>query len=433
MKDGGYKTAAIGKSHLQPFSSNAAPLAKTVAEQFNERIPQAWKDDFRPYIQEEPGRYEQGEVYDFPTPYYGFDHVDMVTSHGDICGGHYLQWLRQQSEHWQEYRDPDVQFEHSYTCPQARRTTMPEALYPTRYIEDRAVEWIAQQAQSEQPFFLFISFPDPHHPFNPPGQYWDRYTPDQFRLDVTPDDFDIQPLPLEYAQDRLSQGLPPKTPQDAFAATDTQVREAMALTGGMIDMIDEAVGRITDALKAAGLDDDTVIIFTSDHGDYLGDAGLLLKGPWIRKSIHRVPFIWRDANTGRGRTQLLGSAVDIAPTILSRAGIKPYFGMQGRNLLADYAQGSGREQLLIEHNDNVPRMGLTHASRSRTIYSTRWRLTLYPGESWGELYDLERDPRETCNRWFDADYAQLKADLMERLAVEVIGTMDECPVAIRRA
>ncbi|GGB79535.1 sulfatase [Marinobacterium zhoushanense] len=433
LREGGYKTAAIGKSHLQPFGTNTAPLAKQVAEQFNARIPQAWKDDYRDYVQEEPGRYADEEVYEFPTPYYGFDHVDMVTSHGDVCGGHYLQWLREQTERWKEYRDPQVQFDHDYTCPQAKRTKMPEALYPTRYIEERSVEWIKQQSDSDQPFFLFVSFPDPHHPFNPPGRYWDHYRPEQFELDVVPEDFDVQPLPLKFELDRLRQGQLPNSPQDAFAATDREVREAMALTGGMIDMIDDAVGSITQALQAAGLDDNTVIIFTSDHGDYLGDANLLLKGPWMRRSIHRVPFIWRDSVTGSGKTRILGSAVDVAPTVLARAGIKPYFGMQGRNLLVDYGKGEGREQLLIEHNDNVPRMGLSRASRSRTLYSTQWRITLYPGEDWGELYDFERDPRETHNRWSDPDYAQLKARLLEQLAIEVTNTMDECPVAIRRA
>ncbi|NVK41092.1 MAG: sulfatase-like hydrolase/transferase [Oceanospirillaceae bacterium] len=434
LKASGYQTAAIGKSHLQPFTSNDAPFGKALEEKYNGPIAEAWKDDFKPYVYEEPRQYEGTERYDFPTPYYGFDYVDMVTDHGDRAGGHYLQWLRGQTPEWERLRDPKEQFEHGYSCPQAKRTKMPEALYPTRYIENQTVEWINEQANEKEPFFLFVSFPDPHHPFNPPGQYWDRYKPEQFELDVRAEDLKT-PVPLvAFAQQRLEKGEYPDTPQEAFAATEQHCKEAMALTGGMIDMIDDAVGNIMDALKARGLDDNTVVIYTADHGDYLGDANMLLKGPWMRKSIHRVPFIWRDPAAEAGTvTDHLGSAVDIGPTIMARAGISPYFGIQGRDLLADLASGEGRAQLLIEHNDNVPRMGLKKASRSRTLYSHDWRLTLYPGEEWGELYHTAEDPKHLNNLWFDPAAREKKGELMELLALEITATMDESPRAIRRA
>ncbi|WP_020681575.1 sulfatase family protein [Marinobacterium rhizophilum] len=434
LKASGYQTAAIGKSHLQPFTSNDAPFGKALEEKYNGPISEAWKDDFKPYVYEEPRQYEGTERYDFPTPYYGFDHVDMVTDHGDRAGGHYLQWLRGKTPEWEQLRDPKEQFEHDYSCPQAKRTKMPEELYPTRYIENQAVEWINEQASEEEPFFLFISFPDPHHPFNPPGKYWDRYQPEQFELDVRAEDLKTPAPLLEFARQRLEKGEYPDTPQEAFAATEQHCKEAMALTGGMIDMIDDAVGSITAALRARGLDDNTVIIYTADHGDYLGDANMLLKGPWMRKSIHRVPFIWRDPTAEPGTvTDHLGSAVDIGPTIMARAGVSPYFGIQGRDLLADVASGEGREQLLIEHNDNVPRMGLKKASRSRTLYTHDWRLTLYPGEEWGELYHTAEDPKHLNNLWFDPAAREKKGELMELLALEITATMDESPRAIRRA
>lgn len=434
LRASGYSTAAIGKSHLQPFTSNDAPFGKELEEKYNGPIAEAWKDDFKPYVHEEPGQYEGSGRYDFPTPYYGFDHVDMVTDHGDRAGGHYLQWLREQTPDAEYFRDPEIEFEHGYSCPQAKRTRMPEELYPTRYIENQTVEWINQQADPEQPFFLFVSFPDPHHPFNPPGKYWDRYQPEQFELEVKAEDMQGPSPLLDFARQRLAAGLYPNTPQETFAATEQHCKEAMALTGGMIDMIDDAVGSIKDALKAQGLDDNTVVIYTADHGDYLGDANLLLKGPWMRKSIHRVPFIWRDPEAQQGiATHHLGSAIDIGPSILARAGISPYFGIQGRDLMQDLATGSGRQQLLIEHNDNVPRMGLSRASRSRTLYTHDWRLTLYPGEEWGELYHTAKDPLQVNNLWFNADSAEIKSQLMEQLAIEITATMDESPRAIRRA
>lgn len=431
LRQAGYQTAAIGKSHLQPFTPFSIDRTH---EHYNETYTEAWKETLEPYVHEEPGRYSTSCRYVFPKPYYGYDHVDMVTGHGIECNGHYRQWLNERTGEAAYLTDPKRQLEHHFGVPQACRTVMPEELYPTRYIENQTVNWLNEVANPEQPFFLFVSFPDPHHPFNPPGKYWDRYKPEQFDLENPAESIEDKPPMLQYAHDRLSQGLYPSTSQESFMATTRHCKEAMALTAGMIDMVDDAVGSINQALKDSGLDDDTVIIYTSDHGDYLGDANLLLKGPWIRTSTHQVPFVWRDPEALKvTTTNVMGSAIDIAPTILARAGVTPYFGIQGRDLLHDIDTDEGRQQLLIEHNDNVPRMGLTAPSRSRTLYRKDWRLTIYPGENWGELYHTAADPHHRKNLWFDKEFALKKGELMEQLAVEIAATMDESPRSIRRA
>ena len=125
----GYNTAAIGKSHLQPFA-DAAPIR--AHDGLERLIEDAWKPRPGDYTHEESGRYTGDGRYEFPTPYYGFRHVDMVTLHGDRCGGHYLQWFRENAGDWQALHDEDNQLPHNYTCPQAYRTPVPEALYPTR-------------------------------------------------------------------------------------------------------------------------------------------------------------------------------------------------------------------------------------------------------------------------------------------------------------
>ena len=136
------------------------------------------------YRMEQPETYEGFELAEFPPGYYGFDHVRMVTSHSDQCGGHYLQWLKSKTNLWAEMRDWDNQMEHDYTCPQAVRTPIPEELYPTTYIKNEAKRYLNGRADQDDPFFAFVSFPDPHHPFTPPGKYWDMYTPDQFSVDL---------------------------------------------------------------------------------------------------------------------------------------------------------------------------------------------------------------------------------------------------------
>lgn len=421
----GYRTAAIGKSHLQPFTGAKVPQEGPRRE--------AWKYDFKRLDIESPRHYEGKEALEFPAPYYGYDHVDMVTGHGDTAGGHYLQWLYRQDPNADLYRDPDEQLPHDYTCPQAKRTRLPEELYPTRYIEKRACDWLQTEGKGGDPFFLFVSFPDPHHPFNPPGHYWDKYNPDQFVLDIPATAFADPPPPLRFALDQHAKGILPQTPQEAIAVSDAHAREAMALTAGMLAMIDDAVGRILGTLDEAGLGDNTVVIFTSDHGDYLGDANLLFKGPWMRRSIHHVPFIWADP---RGRTAeetpVLGSTLDIAPTILSRAGVEGFFGIQGRDLLADL-DGGGRDALLIEFNDNSPRMGMTHAARARTIYRPDTRLTFYPREGWAEFFLTGDDPHHLRNRWNDETVAPARNEMLCLLTEMVTLTMDESPRALMRA
>ncbi|MEP3046602.1 MAG: sulfatase-like hydrolase/transferase [Roseibium sp.] len=430
LKEGGYQTAAIGKSHLQPFTGiDMKRLSDPSVPEL-----EAWKQDFGGLDFECPNYYDSGGRFGITLPYYGYDYVDMVTGHGDTAGGHYLQWLREQDTDWANYRDPDDQLPHNYTCPQAKRTRLPSELYPTRYIENSACDWIETKRNDEDPFFLFVSFPDPHHPFNPPGDYWDMYHPGEFKLDAPVGAFNNPPPPLTYAHERLARGETPATQQEAIAASNQHILEAMALTAGMIAMIDDAVGNILDTLEAQGLDDNSVVVFTSDHGDYLGDGNLLLKGPWIRQSTHHVPFIWSDpALDLPGETATLGCAVDIAPTILARSGLMPYFGIQGRDILSDVQAGTGRDGLLIEFNDNVPRLGLSKAARTRTLYTSEHRLTLYANEGWGELFETGNDPHHLNNLWDNSEASHLKADMLLRLSEALTLNMDESPRSIKRA
>ena len=433
LREGGYKTALIGKSHIQPMTSS--PAVSRIDPAALGFLAEAWKDDGGDYGEETPERYTGLTPYQVKLPYYGYDHVDMVTNHGDQAHGHYDQWLRAKSPQAAAWRDRANQLFHNYECPQAVRTPIPEELYPTAFVRDRAIEWLQSTKGDDQPFFAFVSFPDPHHPFTPPGRYWDLYKPDEFGVTL-PYAAHRNPVPpLRWARERMLDKTQDTQSQVVFMATTRQIKEAMALTCGMIAMIDDAIGAITDALRSINRFDRTVIIFNSDHGDYLGDFNLLLKGALPLRSITNVPFIWSDPEGPRGCVRhTLASTADLAPTIIERAGLRPYWGIQGRSLLPALRDDARvHDEILFEFQDSAPRFGFTNPAFVRGLITDTHRITLYKGETWGELYDLVHDPNETQNLWDELSQAGVRATLTERLAHAMMEVVDQSPRAVRRA
>ncbi|MGI9317603.1 MAG: sulfatase family protein [bacterium] len=428
----GYQTATIGKSHLQPFT-DILPLNRSPDR--GELIKEAWQEEMGDYGQEEPGRYSEDGRYSFKTPYYGYQHVDMVTSHGVDCGGHYHQWFREQAEDWQALQDQKNELPHNYSCPQAYRTPVPEELYSTSYIKNQAVDYLQSSVSDDQPFFLFVSFPDPHHPFNPPGKYWDMYSPDQFEVGLPYGGHKNPTPPMKWLYDKWQSDSETPTPQTAFMTDEEKLRQAMALTAGMISMVDDAVGDVMEALRSSGHASNTVVCFNSDHGDYLGDYNLLLKGALPFRSITRVPFIWADPQISqKSSSAALSSTIDLSATILDRAGVQPYVGMHGTSLLQSAEKEvAHRNALLIEYNDGMARLGFDAPARVRSLLTSTHRLSIYMDQDWGELYDLIRDPNESNNLWDDPESQSIRATLSLSLNHELTRLMDESPRSKRLA
>ncbi len=433
LREGGYHTAHIGKSHVQPMME--FPAYQRVDPAALGLIDEAWKDDGETYDQEQPENYKGPGRFEIKKPYYGYTHVDMVTKHGDRCGGHYGQWFRENAENWEELHDPANQLPHNYSCPQAYRTPIPEELYSTFFIRDKAIEYLKSQSNKDQPFFAFVSFPDPHHPFNPPGKYWDMYSPNDFELKRPYSSHKNPPPPLKFAHSQFTDNTRDANGMVGFMAHDQELKEAMALTCGMIAMIDDAVGEVLEVLKESGQYDNTVIIFNSDHGDYLGDYNLLLKGALPLRSINQVPFIWSDPDDRTTQlTQSLGSTIDIAPTIIERAGLNPYWGIQGESQVKAFSNGEiVRDSVMVEFQDSGPRMGFAYPAMVRSFISKEWRLSMYKDQDWGELYNLEEDPFESYNLWDDAKYAHVRASLVEALIQSMMEAVDQSPRSRMRA
>ncbi len=185
LRDAGYRTALIGKSHLQNFTPYD-PIIKRPPprEGFHEPSPELRR---RCAIISADPKYEQ------ETPAI-LDHAgarmcrrrSTASIMSRWCartatrpGGDYDRWLDARDPKAKNLLGPKNSLPHDYTVPQAYRTAIPEELYATSFLGERACAYL-DEAQGDEPFFLMVSFPDPHHPFNPPGKYWDMYKPEQF-------------------------------------------------------------------------------------------------------------------------------------------------------------------------------------------------------------------------------------------------------------
>ena len=180
----------------------------------------------------------------------------------------------------------------------------------------------------------------------------------------------------------------------------------------MISFMDQQIGRIMDSLDRLGIADNTIVVFSTDHGHFVGQHGLTAKGAFHYEDLIRLPFIVRypgvvPANTTSSAMQAL---IDLAPTFLSAAGIPIPGIMQGVDQLPVWRgeQATARDNVLVEFRHQPTAVHL------RTFVEDRYKLTVYRDRSYGELFDLHDDPDERHNRWDDPDYAAIKGELFGR-------------------
>ncbi len=435
LRDAGYSTGLIGKSHLQSFTG--LPATNRFKAEDGLTSPSAHLRDAYKNNRHSP-EYDLEVAPNWDTPlaerlngtFYGFDHVEVAADHGDAASGDYLLWARDQTPDFDALTGPENALpDNRIDAPQAWRTAVPEELYSTSWIADRSEAWLANQAENDAPFFLQMSFPDPHHPFTPPGRYWDMYDPADITLPASFGQGNLPPI--QAMQEAMEKGTDPRDNQNPFAVTEDEARAIIALTYGMITMIDDAIGRVLKRLETLGLADNTVVIFTSDHGDYMGDHGLMLKLLLHYQGIIRVPFIWNDpAAAAQGQVDHgLGSSIDIAATILARAGIQPFNGIQGRDLLTTEPP----EAIIVEEDSQRTMTGFDRPQRVRTIVTDRYRMSLREGEDWNELYDLEADPDELVNLYDVPDAVGVRQAVTETMLRRMIDLQDRAPLPAYRA
>lgn len=433
LRQAGWRTSLSGKPHFQCVTQNPAPMMNYRSDTVRQEARGCTKGN---YEQELGQLWHDCPDHRLQLPYYGFEEVDLAVGHGDLVDGHYSGWLREKGYEPESLRGADNALEDkSHKTIQAWRTAVPEELYPTRYIQEATIERLQAYARTpDKPFFHWASFCDPHHPFTPPGKYWDMYRPEDVEI---PTSFDAA-RSSEFVQNLAhmrKNGSANLAGTSAIAVSEQELRSALALTYGMIAMIDDAVGEITSALTALGLSEDTIVIFLSDHGDLMGDHGLLLKGPYHYRGVVRTPLIWSDPSAKKSRlVSSPVSTIDLAATILETASVAPFNGIQGvpfKN--ADGEDIAARNAVLIEDEIQSDLAGYKVRGRVRSLLSDGWRLTIYDGLDEGEFYNLNEDPHELKNLWNLPRFAGKRAEMTEQMLREMLLHTETSPLPIYSA
>ena len=403
----GYRTGLIGKAHFQPYFDPFQRFAENALSQ--------------------TGTTPSGGTHR------GFEHLEFST-HGPMGPLHYARWLR--AEHpeavggYYAVVDADLQVNAAgggdTGAPQVKVNPIAREWYHTEWVADRTIAWLDSLAADDD-WFCWMSFPDPHHPWDPPESevgrvnwrdvplpagYPETAAEREALLDAKP-----RHWRLWYDGTLVSNYEAPAAWVPATLTAD-QVREVNARNAVEVELIDEALGRVLAAIAARGWEDDVDVVFTTDHGELQGDFGLLFKGPYHVDGLMRLPLIWRPAPSARVAASVVSAPVglvDLAPTFCTIAGVDVPPWMQGQTLPASSVDAAP-ERVLTEWDSEL--FGV--AVHLRTITRGSWVCTAYlPGTvhdgTEGELYDLDDDPLQRVNRWDDPACRAVRDDLLADL------------------
>lgn len=423
----GYRTHFIGKAHFSTYHTHQ-PTDRPENVAGSARYAPQWKG-----------------------PYMGFGAVELM-----LIGHNY--WLPQRApggmhyERWYHgdglgdlkdalYRrrgQPDTD------AAQTHHSGLPVAWHNSTWVGDRTVELLRAHAAGDrqQPFCAWASFPDPHHPFDAPEPWSRLHDPAAVRLPVhRRRDFERRPwwhrAAVESApgssgeMGRVRREYSRMEPQ-----SDEQLRQIIANYYGMISLIDHNVGRVLAVLDELGLARDTLVLFTSDHGEWLGDHGLMLKGPMFYEGLLRVGLLARGPGIRAGAVvDDPVSTVDLAATFADYAGLAPGQFAHSRSLRPLLEHGStansARPFAYSEWKLGPARCGV--ALDLRAVRTRRAKLTLEMGSGAGELYLLDEDPGEMHNRFDDPSCRGLRTELEAMIRSRPADEMEPLPEPIGAA
>lgn len=306
-----------------------------------------------------------------------------------------------------------------------------EELHQTTWCVEEAIAFLRTHKVSEcpMPWLFSVNIFDPHPAYDPPEEYLKPYLE---RLDELP-------LP-SWVEGELD--TKPEFQRKAYESADKHSTRTMtprdlrlvkAAYYAMVDLIDKQVGRLLAALEETGQLGNTLVIFTSDHGELVGDHGRTFKGPYLYDGQIHVPLIFSLPGVIPGGRRISGlvEMADLAPTVLEAAGLERDGSMQAKSLWPMLMSGSsehaGREDVYCEYlnaNPGNPPIYMTMV-RTRTH-----KLVAVHSTGEGELYDLREDPEENRNLWGSPAHAGVKMEMLQRLCARLAYTADPNPPRI---
>lgn len=357
-----------------------------------------------------------------PHPDYGFDHLEISDEPG-CYEDDYRAWVRKRAPEqldkisvglppatktWHELMGTDDGIHHPE--PRFRTEAVPfdadDDLTHTAFVGQRTSEYVRAHADDSDPFLCVAGFYSPHSPWVVPQRYLDLYDRDAITVPDLPPRLQAKRDGIEVDPDDRSQAT----------FSETERREIRHGYYAMVSEVDRWVGEILDTIEAQGIAEETVVVFTSDHGEDLGDHLRYGKGWPAWDTISRVPMIvrWPEKVTNPGRTEsTLIEAVDLVPTLLDAAGIAIPSTLQGQSIVP----------LLAEETYTGRGSALTEASKGKILRTDQYRYTV-TADGTERLYDLDADPAEHHDLSDDDSYAdtlsELRAKLLRRsVAVDI--------------
>jgi uncharacterized sulfatase len=410
FKAGGFRTALVGKAHFQPLRGT---------EEY-------------PSLESYPIMHDLDFWRKFHGPFYGFDHVELARNHTHEhhIGQHYALWLEARAPgQWRNYFAPmpDTLPEHPgfppFTGTRPSRpppTTwaIPEELHYNTWIAERTSALMAEYARQKQNFFLWASFLDPHPPYMVPEPYASMYDPDKVTVpEHIPGEFDDKPSYYKLSQQSNPDFSAFQEPEGhgihgsgSHLRTSEHKARNIAAMYGMMTMLDKYIGKILEQLERLGLAENTLVCFTTDHGDFWGQHGLVAKAIHHYEDLLRVPLVvCQPGLIPAGRVSgSLQSTVDLPRTFLSLAGLPVPHTMAGVDEKDVWLgkKDTIRDHVIVENQHQPTTMNM------RTFINMRHKITIHYNRKYGELYDLEKDPGEIINLWDRPECQVLKQELL---------------------
>ncbi|WP_223423119.1 sulfatase family protein [Tateyamaria pelophila] len=398
LADAGYDCGMIGKQHLAPCDT--------------------WRT--------EPRQNDGYRVFEWA---HGPNHRALEND--------YHRWLRKTHPDVYQGIFPDTGANENTEYSNRARTGTPidhvpkEAHY-SHWVAERAIDFISHDRAKSKPFFLMASFFDPHHSFGAPQEFRDMIDADAIpEPNTKPGELDEKPKDHRACSEKSYSGTAPGF-QDY---TGAEINEIRAQYWAMIALIDYEVGRMLGALEEAGVLENTLVIFSSDHGEMLGNHQQLLKGPQLYDDLCRVPLIarWSGQIPAGQRIANPVQWIDLSATILAASGCAPGAGVQGQSLLPlVFGEDAGfRTWALSEY-----RYSGFHTEpliMTTMLRQGDWKLIIWHGSPAcgntraGELYNLADDPGELHNLYQSSDHTDQRRAMKQLLLDAMAEAEDRTP------